>query len=275
VERRKANPNCSGQAAEASDRTERSLALALRLARSAIRRARDLLPRRPAPSILLYHRIAEGSFDPWGLAVAPHRFEAQVQWLARNRNILPLTKFAQLHREGRLPADAVAITFDDGYASVLEVAAPILSHAGAPATVFLSAELIERGAEFWWDELQNIALGFHASSLRLGDEQVPLGARSDGDLRWPAGAPARTARQRAFLQLWTRLKAMSPSQLDAAMTELSQQAGVKRQPESSRRAITAAEAQAGRWSSIQFGSHAVTHASLPALEARERQREIR
>jgi peptidoglycan/xylan/chitin deacetylase (PgdA/CDA1 family) len=138
--------------------TERSTALALRLARSAVRRARDLLPRRPAPSILLYHHIAEESFDPWGLAVAPKNFEAQVEWLQRNRTVFPLTEFAQLHREGRLPVDAVAITFDDGYGSVLEVAAPVLSRAGAPATVFLSAELIERGGEFWWDELQNIAL---------------------------------------------------------------------------------------------------------------------
>jgi hypothetical protein len=57
---------------------------------------------------------------------------------------------------------------------------------------------------------------------------------------------------------------MSPSQLHAAMTELRQQADVERQPESSRRSIRAAEAQAGRWSGVEFGSHAVTHASLPA-----------
>ena len=77
-------------------------------ASGAVRRLRRLLPSRPAPAILMYHRVGVESFDPWALAVSPARFEAQLEWLARRRSVLPLAEFAALHRQGRLPRDAAA-----------------------------------------------------------------------------------------------------------------------------------------------------------------------
>src|SRR5690349_12394570 len=98
--------------------------------RGILRRIADRVnPPTPAtegPAILMYHRIANESFDPWGLSVSPRNFAEQIDWLSANRSILGLTDFAQLHRKGRLPSDAVAITFDDGYASVIEEATPVL-----------------------------------------------------------------------------------------------------------------------------------------------------
>ena len=63
----------------------------------------------------MHHRIGSETFDPWGLVVGIRRFEAQLEWLARNRTVLPLSEFVGAHREGRLVRDAVATTFDDGY----------------------------------------------------------------------------------------------------------------------------------------------------------------
>jgi peptidoglycan/xylan/chitin deacetylase (PgdA/CDA1 family) len=88
--------------------------------KSALARRRQwlhsLLPRGPSPTILMYHRIAEEPFDPWGLSVTPANFRDQLAWLAQNRTVLPLGEFAALHRAGTLPAEAIAVTLDDGYA---------------------------------------------------------------------------------------------------------------------------------------------------------------
>ena len=86
-------------------------------------------------SILVYHRVARADFDPWNLAVTPPEFERQLGKL-RRKTVLPLTEFARLHVENRLPRNAVAITFDDGYACNALVAAPMLELVRFPGNVF-------------------------------------------------------------------------------------------------------------------------------------------
>lgn len=86
--------------------------------------------------VLAYHRIASDSQDP--LAVSPMQFAAQIRWLYENgwkaigmSDVLTLLK-------GRLSLrNVVALTFDDGFADVLSVAYPILSHYGFTATIFI------------------------------------------------------------------------------------------------------------------------------------------
>lgn len=129
-----------------------------RVAAGVSRRARLLFPSRPRPAILMYHRIAHESFDPWALAVNPQNFARQLEWLSQDRVVLRLPEFAARHRDGSLPAEAVALTFDDGYACAAEVAAPLLEKFGLPATIFLPVDLIEAGALFWWDEFSTSCL---------------------------------------------------------------------------------------------------------------------
>src|SRR5207244_7255859 len=104
--------------------------------KSAARRVARAVAPRTRPAILMYHRIGSETFDPWGLAVQRDRFSEQVEWLAGNRTVLPLSEFARRQRERELPADAIALTFDDGYASVLP-AVPLLERHKLHATVFL------------------------------------------------------------------------------------------------------------------------------------------
>ena len=83
-----------------------------------------LQPRRPRPVILMYHRIAEALIDPWDLAVSPDRFAEQLDCLRRSRHPLRLSEFIARLRDGTLPDDAVAVTFDDGYADNFLAAKP-------------------------------------------------------------------------------------------------------------------------------------------------------
>lgn len=246
-----------------------------RLPRAASDRARGYLPVRPKPAILMYHRIAIEPFDPWGLAVSPARFEAQMAWLARNRTILPLDDLAGRHRERRLPGDALAITFDDGYACVGETAAPVLKRLGIPATIFLATKLIGQQEPFWWDALRETVLETSITTVRLDDEEVTLGPRTDADRKWQADSPPRTARQKAFWHLWIRLRHMTPLARDAAMKKLSDQCSVAQSAPAGARAMSSEEIRAIRSAQITFGSHTLGHASLTALSPDEKVREIR
>lgn len=225
------------------------------------------------PTILLYHRIGEDRFDPWAMSISADNFAAQMEWLAQHRSVLPLVDFAEAHQRNALPAGAVAITFDDGYACNALIAAPILKEMDLPATVFVSAEPIERGGEFWWDELQRIVMDFPRDRLNLDGEKIELGVQGPDDSNWSPGSQPRTARQRAFMAIWLQLQRATAEDRDAWMGELRQQAGQSGPVDSLKRPMTAAEARSAS-SILDIGSHALTHSSLPSLSSSAKMREI-
>src|SRR5262245_57297164 len=104
---------------------------------------RHMWPLKPKPLILMYHRITDDPVDHWCLAVSPTRFEEQLHVLRRTRYPLPLTDFVRDLMAGTLPSNAVALTFDDGYADNLSAGKPRLVAADVPATVFLTIGYID------------------------------------------------------------------------------------------------------------------------------------
>jgi len=248
---------------------------AQRTARRQLGRAARAVGRRlglPAgPAILMYHRIAEAPYDPWRLAVAPGRFAQQVAWLKRRRTILPLPEFAALHRRGRLPAGAVALTFDDGYACNAEVAAPILEDLAAPATIFLTTGALASGDEFWWDRLEHLVARAPAGRLdaQLGPERLSFDLE-DAPAMGPGGA-----REQAYFALWTALRPWAPGARRAWLAELAGRLGVADGPRPSHRPMTAAQARALAASRvITLGAHSVEHPALSGLSPAARRREI-
>ena len=117
---------------------------------SAFARFRSLVKRlrtpRPQGVILLYHRVASGLADPWRLCVSPEHFAEQLDVVASSWQPLALHDLAREEgtRSGSLP---VAITFDDGYADNLQVAAPLLAERGLPASFFIVSGTIGSGRE--------------------------------------------------------------------------------------------------------------------------------
>lgn len=80
--------------------------------------------------IVYYHAIGSGP-----IATSNDSFRRQMQWLATNAEVLSLDALLSGGGKGALQ---VAITFDDGYASVALNAAPILASLGLPATVYVN-----------------------------------------------------------------------------------------------------------------------------------------
>ena len=215
----------------------------------------------------MYHRVATEEVDPWGLAVSASRFDEHLRWLTEHRDVLPLPEFARLHLQSRLPARAVAITFDDGYACNATTAAPLLEAHRSPATVFVTTGPLTSGQEFWWDDLQRIV--FDASlrqlDLELDGQQmsVELGNAGGGEVGWRPGSPPSNIRQHAFLLLWGVLRSLEPSAQAAALTTLRAQSGVQVWPRESHRPMTPAELRSlSRSDVIEIGCHTVTHPAL-------------
>jgi peptidoglycan/xylan/chitin deacetylase (PgdA/CDA1 family) len=227
----------------------------------------------------MYHRLAQSAFDPWGLAVSPRRFEEQLDWLVRRHDVLPLAEFAELHRKGRLPARAIAITFDDGYACNLAVGAPLLAAYETPATIFLAIEPITRGREFWWDELERIMFHSQTDSLTLDvpgiSRRIDFADPPAPAPRWSPGGAPQDPRQRAFMDFWGILRTMNPTAQAATMSALRAQAGIGRRPRPSHRPLTREEIRTAATNVlIEFGAHTMNHPALSEHDEPFQQREI-
>jgi peptidoglycan/xylan/chitin deacetylase (PgdA/CDA1 family) len=84
--------------------------------------------------ILTYHAVERG---PAPLCLAPERFLEQLDLIVEaGATTLTVSQVADGVRAGRLPERALAITFDDGAASVARAAAPALLERGLVATIF-------------------------------------------------------------------------------------------------------------------------------------------
>lgn len=175
------------------------------------------------PLILMYHRVAEPRVDPWGLAVSPFHFAEQMSLLRRTRHPLGLTEFVERWRGGSLPEQAVAVTFDDGYADNLHEAKPRLDAADVPATVFLATGFLDQTVPFWWDELAELILaGIRQDEILLDGTAVEVGPPEPHapERRWFVSDGPATQRQKALVDTWSKLLPAGPKAQEKILAEL-------------------------------------------------------
>jgi peptidoglycan/xylan/chitin deacetylase (PgdA/CDA1 family) len=128
---------------------------------------------------LVYHRVG----DPPGdlsrellPALGSRLFVEQVRYLSTRYRLVPASRLPEAASERR-PGEPfpVAITFDDDLRSHVEIAAPILSRARAPATFFLTGAGLNEPHRFWWERLQEARdLDLDLGPLGLGGPGVDV-----------------------------------------------------------------------------------------------------
>ncbi len=101
--------------------------------------------------ILLYHRIADTG--PASTRVAPARFAAHLDLIRdQGYQVIPLAELLDIAAaSGEFPERALAISFDDAYRSVGEVAYPMLREHGMPFTVFVATDVVDSGGSAFLD----------------------------------------------------------------------------------------------------------------------------
>lgn len=125
----------------------------------------------PVP-ILAYHSIGDRPRDGtmrW--SVSPGDFEEQMAMLAqRGRQALTVAQYADaLRSEAALPADAVVVTFDDGFADLATTAYPVLQRHRLVATAFLISAWVggrapDAGPVLDWEQVREL----HARGIEIG-----------------------------------------------------------------------------------------------------------
>lgn len=109
--------------------------------------------------VLCYHALSERF--PAQLSTTPERFSRQLEMLARRgyRGV----RFSEAVR--RPPGRTVAVTFDDGYRSVLQLGLPILDELGWPATIFVPTDFIDGQVPMSWPGIERWLGGEHEGEL--------------------------------------------------------------------------------------------------------------
>jgi peptidoglycan/xylan/chitin deacetylase (PgdA/CDA1 family) len=213
------------------------------------------------PLILVYHRVATPTVDPWNMAVSPAHFDEHLQVLNEFAVPMPLSQVIVESTRGSMPKRSVIVTFDDGYADNLLAAAPSLIRRGIPATVFVCSGYVGDGRMFWWDDLVRIL---------LVPEQLP----DELDL---GGESFRSAPRLEFLRVIHKvLQPMRPLERAVQLEAVARWAGATAMERSEdERALDAGElAQLAASRDLEIGCHTVTHPLLTALSYSEQQMEI-
>jgi peptidoglycan/xylan/chitin deacetylase (PgdA/CDA1 family) len=98
--------------------------------------------------IIAYHRFGKGRGR---LSVSREQFIQQMEFLKQHGyQAIPLQDLVDfLHAEKAIPRRSVVLTIDDGYKSTYEIAFPILSKYGFPATIFIYSDYIGKGGLNW------------------------------------------------------------------------------------------------------------------------------
>jgi peptidoglycan/xylan/chitin deacetylase (PgdA/CDA1 family) len=109
--------------------------------------------------IMMYHSVNPESVPGLqALIVNPLTFERQICFLKKGGyKILPLETLGELIRDNKkLPAKAVALTFDDGYKDFYQYVFPILKRYQIPATMFIIVDEVGRHDRLSWDEIKEM-----------------------------------------------------------------------------------------------------------------------
>lgn len=102
---------------------------------------------------LVYHSITSQPERMSDEVISPQRFEQQLRWLSRWRQVVPLSDTLSSENHPR----TVSITFDDGYRNNLTVALPLLEKFSMPMTLFVIAGCVDADRYLTADELRAMA----------------------------------------------------------------------------------------------------------------------
>ena len=94
---------------------------------------------------VVFHDVAAESPFTRGMhvTVTPDEFEAALKFLTRYYTPVRLQDVLDASNGRGLPPRPVLVTFDDGYASIMECAAPLCAQYGVPAVLFLNAAFLD------------------------------------------------------------------------------------------------------------------------------------
>jgi peptidoglycan/xylan/chitin deacetylase (PgdA/CDA1 family) len=131
--------------------------------------------------VLTYHRF---STDREPHKISRAEFARHLEYLSKHNRVLSLSEIAErLRNRESLPANAVAITIDDGYRDAYEVAFPVLEEFGFAATLFAVTDFLDRKCWLWTDLMRFVLSRTKSETIAIefgNDDRVE--ARLGGEI---------------------------------------------------------------------------------------------
>jgi peptidoglycan/xylan/chitin deacetylase (PgdA/CDA1 family) len=111
--------------------------------------------------ILLYHGVTDSAslgIENFSKKHVPAPlFDAQMKYLAENANLMSLRNLSACIKTGDvISPKTAAVTFDDSFKNVHDVALPILKQYGVPATFFITTGFVNSNRLFWVDQVEHL-----------------------------------------------------------------------------------------------------------------------
>lgn len=219
-------------------------------------------------SLLAYHSIqpemTKYPFNAEIISAFPDVFEKQLAFLKRHFNVINFAQLAELSQDnGRylasdLPPNSLILTFDDGYADNLHVAAPMLKAHDLTAVVYVATDYIDNGAIFWFDELAYLMKRMPTGPLNLGGGLFRIDVKSQD----------RERERRALGQF---LQTVNDSERIKILEEFRTHSTVVVQQDDLPLAkpLTWSEVQKLTECGIEIGSHTMSHGFLDSMSSEE------
>ncbi len=229
--------------------------------------------------ILMYHNMIEDKTAQTNEGVRIRKlnrsqFAAHMSVLQKYYRVVSIEQaIDEITEEGNLRRDSVAITFDDGYASVYHIAFPLLREYNFPATIFLVTDWINRKMSLWWEDLTHMVKKCNFEKLlAMDDKKIPgLGLvniiKDLAGKREPKGiflekveAVLRQKDDNELLETMRNLKAIMFGDSDYAPAEVP--------------ALSWEEIREMAAGGIEFGAHTCSHMNLTHADMELAEKEI-
>ena len=216
------------------------------------------------PLVIGYHRVvedfeAESTVEMPSMLTSVAMFERHLECLARSFRFVSLDEIGDRLLNGLPFTEPVAaITFDDGYQDVYELALPILERKGIPAAMFVVTDLVGRPAWQIHDKLYHLV----AKAFRCWEDPRARMYGLLSDLGLPAHDLARRSNVvNPMVAVSTLLPELPQADVRRLMTglELSVGNGFHNVPLT----VTWPMVNDMRRRGFTVGSHTSTHVSLP------------
>jgi peptidoglycan/xylan/chitin deacetylase (PgdA/CDA1 family) len=133
-------------------------------------------------TIMIFHRVLPAPDSLMPFEPDAPAFEGRMRHLRKWFNVLPLDEAVSRLKAGTLPARALCITFDDGYADNHDVAFPILRNLGMHATFFIATGFLDGGC-MWNDKIIESVRSHKGDTLDLREHGLGLLSTGSTDER--------------------------------------------------------------------------------------------
>ena len=217
----------------------------------------------PWLSILTYHRFPRLGcelFDDGVIDTNVDVFERHVSCLKKHFVVIGVDELCAFAAGEALPANAVAITFDDGYLDNYEHALPILQRHACKAIFFVATSFTSERRLYWWDRAAYL---------------MKQSTRDAVELSYPSRFRVELAdRSHAIFKLLRFIKACHALDMERLLAELSLATGVSWTRElerafADRLLMTWDHVRALREAGMDVQSHTRTHRILQTLSPAE------